>query len=189
MKTAPVAPARGLAADSTVGTGLRRGTADFAETARRAATGLAAVRPDLTGALDTPSRVLLEQLDAERDRPATLVHGDFHAKNLIHGPGGAVVPVDWPGAYAHSHLGDLYCLLRDARKQGLADAVAVGTLPGVFARESGTDLGTVRRQMATGGLCWTLPALRWVVEEGLRVVPESAEWIDELVGGARAATI
>jgi hypothetical protein len=35
----------------------------------------------------------------------TIIHSDFHAKNLIHGIGGRIVPVDWPGAYVHPHLG------------------------------------------------------------------------------------
>ncbi|WP_157876035.1 hypothetical protein [Peterkaempfera griseoplana] len=39
--------------------------------------------------------------------------------------------------------------------------------------------------MATGGLCWTFTALRWGVEEGVHAVPESADWIDELVADAR----
>ncbi len=38
--------------------------------------------------------------------------------------------------------------------------------------------------MRTGGLCWTMLALRWVVEEGVRTVPASASWIDELVADA-----
>ena len=178
-----------LARDPAIGTGLRRTTADFAETAHRAAAGLAAARPDLAGALDTPTDALLERLDhlaGRTDAPETVVHGDFHAKNLVHGAGGRIVPVDWPGAYAHAHLGDLYCLLREARKHGVAESVRASELPGVFAREAGTDPAAVREGMATGGLCWTLIALRWVVEEGLRAVPESAAWIDELVSEARA---
>lgn len=35
---------------------------------------------------------------------------------------------------------------------------------------------------------WTVRALRWVLEEGVHVVPESATWIDELVGRAGAVT-
>jgi thiamine kinase-like enzyme len=38
-------------------------------------------------------------------RPQTIIHSDFHTKNLIHGIGGRIVPVDWPGAYVHPHLG------------------------------------------------------------------------------------
>ena len=119
-------------------------------------------------------------------QPATIVHSDFHAKNLMHGPDGRIVPVDWPLAYLHPHLGDLYCLLRDARKAGLADAVGESALPEVFAEESGTSPAAVRDRMVTGGLCWTTVALCWVLEEGIHVVPESADWIDELVTDLRA---
>jgi hypothetical protein len=179
-----------LAQAPALGAGLRRSTADFAEIARRAAAGLAAVRPDLAGELDAPTATLLDRLDRPSARPpdgqVTIVHGDFHAKNLVHGDDGAIVPVDWPGAYLHTHLGDLYCLLREARKHGIADDVAASTLPGVFAREAGIDPGTVGEQLVTGGLCWTLMALRWVVEEGVHAVPESAGWIGELVTDARS---
>jgi Ser/Thr protein kinase RdoA (MazF antagonist) len=187
-----------LARDPATGTGLRRTTADFAETARRAAAGLAAVRPDLAGELDAPTDALLGRLDrlsgrsgtcpsgTREEAPATIVHGDFHAKNLVRGADGRIVPVDWPGAYAHAHLGDLYCLLREARKHGIAERVEASSLPGVFAREARLDPAAVRELMVAGGLCWTLIALRWVVEEGLRAVPGSAAWIDELVSDARS---
>lgn len=58
-------------------------------------------------------------------------------------------------------------------------------LPELFAREAGTDLATVTDQLLTGGLCWTMSALRWVVEIGVHVVPVSREWIDELVTDLR----
>ena len=44
-------------------------------------------------------------------------------------------------------------------------------------------------------MVWTLRALRWVLEEGIHVVPEANTWIDELVeragiaiGNLRAST-
>ncbi|MFJ4922949.1 phosphotransferase [Streptomyces sp. NPDC088725] len=182
--------ARELASLPALGAGSRRTTADFADTARVTGAALARLRPDLAGALDGPARVLagrLELLAADPGaHPATLVHSDFHAKNLVLGTGGRVVPVDWPLAYVHAHLGDLYCLLREARNHGRAQQVEVASLPGVFAEEAGADPASVREQLVIGGLCWTLLALRWVVEDGVRVVPESARWIDELVSDARS---
>jgi streptomycin 6-kinase len=177
--------ARGLARDPSLGAVLRRSPADFADLALRARTGLDALRPDLAGALDAPARRLSERLAAV-DGPPTVVHGDFHAKNLVHGDGGRITPVDWPGAYVHAHLGDLYCLLREARKHGLGERVGAATLPAVFAEAAGVDPAAVPGQLVTGGLCWTLIALRWVVEEGVRAVPEAGGWIDELVAEARA---
>jgi len=178
-----------LAQDPAVGAGLRWTTADFADTVRRAEAGLAAIRPGLAAALDPVTGVLFDRLDRLSGHPGTIVHGDFHAKNLIHGVDGAIVPVDWPGAYVHAHLGDLYCLLREARKHGRDQRVGAAALPDVFAQESGADPAAVREQMVTGGLCWTLIALRWVVEEGIHAVPESADWIDELVADARSLAV
>ena len=175
-----------LSANPALAAGLRRTAADFAETAQRAATGLGRLRPDLAGSLDTPAAALADRLDLLSGSPDTIVHGDFHAKNLVHGADGRISPVDWPGSYLHPHLGDLYCLLREARKLGLDRRVDAVGLPDLFARESGTDPASVRELLVTGGLCWTLIALRWVVEEGIGAVPESAEWIDELVGEARS---
>ena len=43
-------------------------------------------------------------------------------------------------------------------------------------------------QLALGGVVWTLRALRWVLEEGIHVVPEATGWIDELVERAGTAT-
>ena len=190
--------AHGLAGDPALGAELRRSAADFADLADRAAAGLGALRPDLAGALDAPALRLAERL-AALDRQAgddrggasgpgavTIVHSDFHAKNLVHGDGGRITPVDWPGAYLHAHLGDLYCLLREARKRGIGEEVRLGALPGVFADAAGIDPASVPDLLVTGGLCWTVIALRWVVEEGVRAVPESADWIDELVAEARA---
>ena len=175
-----------LAATPALGAGLRRTVADFADTAHRAGAGLAVLRPDLAGALDPAAAALADRLKRLSALPDTIVHGDFHAKNLVHGADGRISPVDWPGSYLHPHLGDLYCLLREARNLGIDRRIGAAALPDLFARESGTDRASVREQMLTGGLCWTMLALRWVVEEGIHAVPESAGWIDELVDEARS---
>lgn len=174
--------ARRLREDPGIGTGLRRSTADFVDAARRAAAGVAALRPGLAGELDGPVRVLTERLGRLAGVPETIVHGDFHAKNLLHAPDNRLVAVDWPLAYVHAHLGDLYCLLREAGKRGLPGAAG---LPEVFARAAGADPRAVTDQLVTGGLCWTVLALRWLVEEGLAAIPESRAWLDELVADCR----
>jgi hypothetical protein len=43
-------------------------------------------------------------------------------------------------------------------------------------------------QLALGGIVWTLRALRWVLEEGIHVIPEAITWIDELVERADNVT-
>jgi hypothetical protein len=178
--------ARQLSADPLIGAGLRMTTAGFVDTARRADAGLAVMRPDLAGWLDSPAQVLVNRLDRLTGEPDTIVHGDFHAKNLIHAHGGRIVAIDWPGAYLHSHLGDLYCLLREAGKRGLAQEVETAALPEIFARETGAEIRTVLDDLVTGGLCWTMLTLRWLVEEGVQAIPESREWIDELVADCQA---
>jgi hypothetical protein len=176
--------ARRLARDPAIGMRLRQTVDDFAETAHRAAVGLAELRPDLAEALDGPAKVLTHRLEQLSGQPDTIVHGDFQGKNLIHGAEGSIVPVDWPGAYVHPNLGDLYLLLREARHHERILKIDANGLINVFAREAETDPVSVREQIRTGGLCWTMLALRWAVEEGVRTVPVSAGWIDELVADA-----
>ena len=174
-----------LADQPAIGTEIFWGKDDFVDATHRAASGISALRPDLAGALDTTTSVLVQRLDRIDDEPNTIVHGDFQAKNLIHADAGRIIAVDWPGAYIHSHLGDLYCLIRDADRQGLTLDVDTAALPKVFAREAGMDRDQVADQLITGGLCWTILALRWVVEEGIHAVPESRDWIEELVTDCR----
>ncbi|MGC4810818.1 phosphotransferase [Micromonospora sp. DT228] len=174
-----------LGADPALAVGLRRSTADLVASAVRAATAMAALRPDLVGALDDPIRAMTRRLEHLSSEPDTIVHGDFQAKNLLHTSGGGIVTIDWSDAYVHRHLGDLYLLLREGRRQGRIESVRLDALPELFADEAGTDLETVTDQLVTGGLCWTMDALRWVVEIGVHAVPVSRGWIDELVSDLR----
>jgi hypothetical protein len=175
-----------LAAEPALAAGLRRSTADLVTVATRAATAMTALRPDLAGALDDPIRAMTGRLERLSGAPDTVVHGDFQAKNLLHTRGGGIVAIDWSDAYVHPHLGDLYLLLREGRKLGRIDSGRMDALPALFARQAGVDPRTVTDQLVTGGLCWTLTALRWVVETGVHAVPVSRGWIDELVTELRA---
>jgi hypothetical protein len=103
------------------------------------------------------------------------VHGDFQAKNLLHTTGGGIVTIDGSDAYRHPHLGDLYLLLHEGRKHDRAGRIRWDVLPAVFASEAGADLETVTGHLVTGGLCWTMSALRWVVEIGVHAVPVSRD--------------
>ena len=174
-----------LAANPALAAGLRRSTADLVDLATRATTAMTALRPDLAGAIDDPIRAMTHRLEQLSSEPATIVHGDFQAKNLLHTPGGEIVTIDWSDAYVHPHLGDLYLLLREGRKHGRIEGFRMDALPALFAHEAGTDPQIVIDQMVTGGLCWTMSALRWVVETGVHTVPVSREWIDELVTDLR----
>jgi hypothetical protein len=96
------------------------------------------------------------------------------------------VVIDWPGAYVHAHLGDLYTLLREADRQGLARHVGTAALPAIFAHEAGLDLRTVTDLMRTGGMCWLVLTLRWLLEAGIQVIPQARGWIGDLVAEYRS---
>jgi hypothetical protein len=145
--------------------------------------GLAgAVVRSLTGARSTTGLdravELAEPALAELHRavPLTVVHGDFVPKNLVT-DGTRWTAVDWPAAYRAPHLGDLHTLLRDARTGGFATDPIVAH----YIDAAGADPDLVRRQLVLGGVCFSLLALCWIVEEGLRTVPPSKDWIDGLL--------
>lgn len=79
----------------------------------------AAVERAQRALLEHPVRALAGRLAATAGEVESLVHGDFHAKNLVRTPDGRIVVVDWPGAHVHHHLGDLYCLAQEADRGGL----------------------------------------------------------------------
>ncbi|TDO68720.1 thiamine kinase-like enzyme [Kribbella sp. VKM Ac-2571] len=112
-----------------------------------------------------------------RDAPTAVVHGDYVPKNLVT-DGMRWTAIDWPGAYAAPHLSDLYTLVRDAVALGHDRAPIVAH----YLDAAGGNPALVERQMLVGGGCFYLVALRFIVEEGLRTIPESAGWIDGLLG-------
>jgi hypothetical protein len=121
--------------------------------------------------------VVAPELDAlHREAPPAVVHGDFVPKNLVT-DGTLWTAVDWPSAYVAPHLGDLHTLVRDAVALGHQGDQLVAR----YLDASGTDPDLVRRQLVVGGVCFSLLALCWIVEEGLRTVPPSKDWIDPLL--------
>jgi hypothetical protein len=112
-----------------------------------------------------------------RDAPTAVVHGDYVPKNLVT-DGTRWTAIDWPGAYTAPHLSDLYTLVRDAVALGHDRAPIVAQ----YLDAAGGNPALVERQMLVGGGCFYLVALRFIVEEGLRTIPESAGWIDGLIG-------
>ncbi|RZT19890.1 phosphotransferase family enzyme [Kribbella sp. VKM Ac-2569] len=111
-----------------------------------------------------------------RDAPTAVVHGDYVPKNLVT-DGTRWTAIDWPGAYTAPHLSDLYTLVRDAVALGHDRAPIVAH----YLEAAGGNPALVERQMLVGGGCFYLVALRFIVEEGLRTIPESAGWIDGLL--------
>jgi thiamine kinase-like enzyme len=154
---------------------------------------LARLRPDLAHALDATVGVLPRHRELLARRvPRTLVHGDFHAKNLIHDGTGGIVAVDWSDAARGRHLGDLYCLLREARRD--RPDLDVSAVPAAYLAElarldpdagDGPPLGW---QLDLGGLLWTLTTVHWIVTEAVTRAPFALDWLDELVGEAAQLT-
>ncbi|CAH1198900.1 hypothetical protein PAECIP111893_01158 [Paenibacillus plantiphilus] len=68
--------------------------------------------------------------------PLTLVHHDYHAKNLLI-QGSRILPIDWAIGYLSPHLGDLYCLIKEARAWS---HVSRADMLAAFLHENGTDL-------------------------------------------------
>jgi thiamine kinase-like enzyme len=120
---------------------------------------------------------LTEALAAlHREAPTAVVHGDFVPKNLVT-DGTRWTAIDWPGAYLAPHLSDLYTLIRDAVALGHDRSPIVAR----YLDATGTDPALLDRQLLVGGGCFYLVALRFIVEEGLRTIPESKNWIDGLL--------
>ncbi|WP_328991644.1 phosphotransferase [Kribbella sp. NBC_01245] len=115
--------------------------------------------------------------------PHRVVHGDFVPKNLV-SDGVTWTAIDWPAAYVAPHLADLYTLTREARKDGVDPAEVVAHYNVV----SGNDPELTQKQLAVGGISFTLQALTWIVTEGRRTVPESLTWIDGLLADLRELT-
>jgi hypothetical protein len=121
--------------------------------------------------------VVAPELDAlHREVPSAVVHGDFVPKNLVT-DGTQWSAVDWPSAYVAPQLADLHTLVRDAVALGHQGEPIVAR----YLEASGADPDVVRRQLVVGGVCFTLLALCWIVEEGLRTVPPSNDWVDPLL--------
>ncbi|HEY3507834.1 MULTISPECIES: phosphotransferase family protein [Kribbella] len=120
---------------------------------------------------------LVEAVDRlHRDAPLGVVHGDFVPKNLVT-DGTRWTVVDWPLAHLAPHLSDLYTLIRDAVALGYDR----GPIVARYVEVSGADPFLVDRQLLVGGACFCLLALAFVVEEGVRTIPGSGDWIDPLL--------
>jgi len=128
--------------------------------------------------------LLQNKLPAELDRlyrtvPITIVHHDYHAKNLLI-QGNNILPIDWSIAYLSPHLGDLYCWIGEARNRYGVSKEEVVT---AFLGEAGSDLSLeqLHGQLNIGGICWLVKTLRWLGCGGTDSIPGSEEWIPDLL--------
>ncbi|MFC5703365.1 phosphotransferase [Cohnella faecalis] len=114
-----------------------------------------------------------------RTSPLTLVHHDYQAKNLLVQADG-ILPIDWSIAYLSPHLGDLYCLIADARTWS---GVSREEILSAFLSEAGNDLSIeqLNWHIRIGGLCWLVKTLRWLVYGGTAAIPGSDAWIPDLM--------
>lgn len=114
-----------------------------------------------------------------RQVPLTLVHHDYHAKNLLL-QGERILPIDWSNAYLSPHLGDLYCLIMDSDTASLSSNAIIGA----YLNESQSDQSEREQlmwQLRIGGLCWLVRTLRWLVFGGTDTIPGSDLWIPDLI--------
>ncbi|WP_336775060.1 phosphotransferase [Paenibacillus sp. MMO-58] len=130
--------------------------------------------------------VLPHHLDRlARSVPITIVHHDYFAKNLLIQKDGGIMPIDWSNSYLSPHLGDLYCLMKEA--EGLSGLSKKDIL---LAYQEATDIdsGELDWQVAIGGLCWLIKTLKWLVYGGTEIIPGSHSWIPDLMNDVERLT-
>lgn len=162
--------AEGLARGVAVPADLRRSPVWFIGLLPLIENGLRWWRPDLSRSLDPVGSALAGRLRGREH----VVHGDVEAKNFVLGVGGVTL-IDWPTASVDRHLGDLYTLARAAASVDIDRADVLRWYSG------GAVPAALARQVVLGGLCWTLEAVHWIVQEGAVTVPDSIGWLDGLM--------
>lgn len=109
--------------------------------------------------------------------PISLVHHDYHAKNLLIQDDG-IMPIDWSIAYLSPHLGDLYCLITEALDMS---NVSREDIISSYLEVTEFPIDHLSWQVRVGGLCWLIKTLRWLVYGGTDIIPESEAWIPDLL--------
>jgi hypothetical protein len=91
-----------------------------------------------------------------------------------------MMPIDWSLSYLSPHLGDLYCLVSEARAWS---NVSKQDILSAFRNEVGTDLSVeeLNWQVRVGGICWLVKTLKWLVYGGTDTIPGSEAWIPDLM--------
>lgn len=109
--------------------------------------------------------------------PLTLVHHDYHAKNLLIQESG-IIPIDWSLAYLSPHLGDLYRLIKEAQAWSLT---AKEDIISAFLEVAPCPREQLNWQIQIGGLCWLIMTLHWLVHGGTDIIEGSEAWISDLL--------
>lgn len=109
--------------------------------------------------------------------PTTLVHHDYHAKNLLIQDNG-IMPIDWSIAYLSPHLGDLYCLITEAQAW---TNLSREDMISAFLDVTDSHIDNLNWQVRVGGLCWLIKTLHWLVYGGTEIIPGSEAWIPDLL--------
>ena len=117
-----------------------------------------------------------------REYPVTLAHNDYHCKNLII-KGQQIVPIDWSNAYLSPHLGDLYCIIEEAKDYNVRRNNIVRTYRSEMEKNRMTNCKAYEWQIQIGGLCWEIRSLRWVLEFGISAIAEAKEWTPNFLSG------
>lgn len=109
--------------------------------------------------------------------PASIVHHDYHAKNLLI-QGNGIMVIDWSTAYISPHLGDLYCLITEAHAWS---NLSSEEMLSAYLEVTEFQIDHLRWQVQIGGLCWLIKTLHWLVYGGTDIIPGSESWIPDLL--------
>ena len=131
---------------------------------------------EILNVLSRTVKVFSKHLDhLYQELPLTLNHNDYHAKNLLH-VDGRIIPVDWESARISPHIGDLYCLIEEAKDQHISKAEIVGTYNSAL-KDLGVQEEVTDWHLDMGGICWSIHCLQWILEFGLVAIPMSKGWV------------
>jgi hypothetical protein len=163
-----------LACDPDLAAGLRLSTAALLAVAQRADQAMTALRPDLAGALDGPVLVMTARLKRLGGNPRRSCTATSGPRTCCTRPAAESSPSTGRTPTCTCTSATHLLIREGGRKLGKVEHERLDALPQLFVHETGTDPGAVDDQLVTCGLCWTMNALRWVVEIGVPTVQVSA---------------
>lgn len=109
--------------------------------------------------------------------PLSLVHHDYHAKNLVIQDSG-IMPIDWSLSYLSPHLGDLYRLIKEAE---VWSQTAKEDIISAFLEVAPCPREQLNWQIQIGGICWLIMTLHWLAHGGTAIIQGSDAWIPDLI--------
>ncbi|MCM3627771.1 phosphotransferase [Paenibacillus glycanilyticus] len=114
----------------------------------------------------------------EHSVPLSIVHHDYHAKNLLIQHNGGIMPIDWSNGYLSPHLGDLYRLILEAQAFG---GLSKEEVIAAYREDADITIEQLNWQISVGGLCWLIKTLRWLAYGGTEIIPGSDAWVPDLM--------